>query len=57
LAAASKVAIKTIADFERGSRQPYDRTLADIRRALESAGVVFVEENGHGPGVRLRKTI
>ena len=26
-----------------------------IGRALESAGVVFVEENGEGPGVRLRK--
>jgi hypothetical protein len=24
-------------------------------RTLESAGVVFVDENGHGPGVRLRK--
>jgi hypothetical protein len=26
-----------------------------IRRALESAGVIFVDENGEGPGVRLRK--
>jgi hypothetical protein len=26
-----------------------------IRRALESAGVEFIEENGGGPGVRLRK--
>jgi hypothetical protein len=23
--------------------------------ALESAGVIFVDENGEGPGVRLRK--
>jgi hypothetical protein len=23
--------------------------------ALEAAGVIFVEENGDGPGVRLRK--
>ncbi len=23
--------------------------------ALELAGVIFVEENGYGPGVRLRK--
>ena len=29
-------------------------TLA-IRRALESTGVVFIDENGDGPGVRLRK--
>jgi hypothetical protein len=26
-----------------------------IRAALESAGVIFVDENGEGPGVRLRK--
>jgi len=29
--------------------------IAAIRAALESAGVIFVEENGEGPGVRLRK--
>jgi hypothetical protein len=26
-----------------------------IRRALEAAGVEFIEENGGGPGVRLKK--
>ena len=26
-----------------------------IRHALESAGVEFIDENGGGPGVRLRK--
>ena len=26
-----------------------------IRAALEDAGVIFVAENGEGPGVRLRK--
>jgi hypothetical protein len=26
-----------------------------VRRALEMAGVEFIEENGGGPGVRLRK--
>jgi hypothetical protein len=26
-----------------------------IRRALEAAGVIFVDANGEGPGVRLRK--
>ena len=31
------------------------RTIDTIRVALESAGVIFVEENGEGPGVRLRK--
>jgi hypothetical protein len=28
-----------------------------IRGALESAGVEFIDENGGGPGVRLRKPI
>jgi ribosome-binding protein aMBF1 (putative translation factor) len=26
-----------------------------VRRALETAGIEFIEENGGGPGVRLRK--
>src|SRR5262245_11767034 len=26
-----------------------------VRRALESAGVIFIDENGDGPGVRLKK--
>lgn len=28
---------------------------AALRAALEAAGVIFVPENGEGPGVRLRK--
>ncbi|MGB7695437.1 MAG: transcriptional regulator [Pseudolabrys sp.] len=27
-----------------------------VRRALEARGVEFIDENGGGPGVRLRKT-
>ncbi|RWE12436.1 MAG: XRE family transcriptional regulator [Mesorhizobium sp.] len=56
LAAASKVAKATIANFEAGRRAPYERTLEDMRRALEAAGVEFIPENGGGAGVRLRKT-
>lgn len=55
LAQASKVAKATIANFEAGRRQPYDRTLEDLRRAFETAGVEFIPENGGGAGVRLRK--
>jgi transcriptional regulator with XRE-family HTH domain len=29
-------------------------TLAAIRTALEAAGVIFIDQNGNGPGVRLR---
>ena len=50
------MARKTLTDFEAGKRVPYDRILADIVTALESAGVEFIAENGCGPGVRLRKT-
>jgi transcriptional regulator with XRE-family HTH domain len=53
LSEASKTATKTIADFERGAREPYRRTLEDVRSALERAGVEFIDENGGGPGVRL----
>jgi len=55
LATEAEVAVGTVVDFERGARQPYKRTLFDIRRALEDAGAIFIDENGGGPGVRLRK--
>ncbi len=29
--------------------------VAAVMRALEAAGVIFVAENGEGPGVRLKK--
>ncbi len=54
LGKSARVAVRTIIDFERGARRPYDRTLADIRRALEDAGIIFIDENGGGPGVRLK---
>lgn len=54
LAEAADVAERTLVDFERGERQPYRRTLADIRAALEKGGVEFIDGNGGGPGVRLR---
>jgi transcriptional regulator with XRE-family HTH domain len=55
LAVAAGVSKVTLSDFEIGKRSPHPRTLAAIRCALELAGVIFVEENGEGPGVRLRK--
>lgn len=57
LADAAKVSPATLADFEAGKRQPYDRTLSDVRTALELAGVRFIQEGetspSGGPGVRL----
>jgi transcriptional regulator with XRE-family HTH domain len=55
LAELAQVAPATVSRLEAGEELK-PRTIAAIRSALESAGVIFVEENGEGPGVRLRKT-
>ncbi len=54
LAEASHVAERTLIDFERRARSPQRRTLHDIRRALEDAGVIFIDADEEGPGVRLK---
>lgn len=54
LAELAKVSTNTITRFERGEVLK-DRTIDDIRTALESAGVIFIDPNGEGAGVRLRK--
>ena len=55
LAERASVSRNVIVDFEKGRRTPNPNNLAAIRAALETAGVIFVEENGEGPGVRLKK--
>ena len=55
LALAAEVAVKTVTDFEGGRRHPYPRTLTDMRRALEEAGLTFLAENGGGEGVRFAR--
>ena len=55
LAAKARVAIVTVQQLEAGIGQPRWATLDVIRRALETAGVEFIAENGGGAGVRLRK--
>lgn len=57
LAEASNVSLPTIKRLETtpGELAAQERTVDAIRRALEDAGVIFVPENGEGPGVRLRK--
>lgn len=55
LAAAAKVSTDTIIRLERGEAL-MERTLAAIKSALEAAGVEFIEANGGGPGVRLKRT-
>jgi DNA-binding XRE family transcriptional regulator len=55
LASAANVSRNTIVDFEKSRRTPNTNNLAAIRAALEAVGVIFLAENGEGPGVRLRK--
>lgn len=55
LADAAKVGVVTVRQFESGGSQPRNATLEVIQRALEAAGVEFIDQNGHGPGVRLRE--
>jgi transcriptional regulator with XRE-family HTH domain len=55
LAERAQVGVVTIHQLEAGTSEPRRATLQAIRRAFESAGVDFIDENGGGPGVRLRK--
>ncbi|MFZ3248850.1 MAG: helix-turn-helix transcriptional regulator [Pseudolabrys sp.] len=55
LAQRASVGVVTVHQLEAGVSQPRRATLEVIRRAFEVAGVEFIDENGGGPGVRLRK--
>jgi ribosome-binding protein aMBF1 (putative translation factor) len=55
LSARIRLSFPVIVRYEDGGGQSRALDLAIVRTALESAGVIFVEENGEGPGVRLRK--
>jgi ribosome-binding protein aMBF1 (putative translation factor) len=58
LANASSVSLPTIKRLEArpGIMAAHASTGAALRKALEIAGVEFIDENGGGPGVRLRKS-
>ena len=53
----SSVSLRTIQRAELAEAKTTLTTPNDlaVRRALETAGVEFTDENGGGPGVRLRK--
>jgi len=56
LAAKAGITANTVTRIEKGA-DAKQSTILSLRRALEAAGVIFVDENGEGPGVRLRKTV
>jgi transcriptional regulator with XRE-family HTH domain len=57
LAKASALSVATIRRAELTSEETLMTVANDlaVRRTLEGAGVEFIDENGGGPGVRLRE--
>jgi transcriptional regulator with XRE-family HTH domain len=57
LASSADISIPTIKrlEAEDGPLGGRSETAMKIRMALETAGIEFIDENGGGPGVRLRK--
>lgn len=57
LAKAAKVSVPTVKRLEAhdGPLGGRVETVEKIRTALEAAGIEFIDENGGGAGVRLRK--
>ena len=56
LAARAGLSLPTVKRVEAGlGPRVSDEARTKLRRALEIAGVEFIDENGGGPGVRLRK--
>jgi transcriptional regulator with XRE-family HTH domain len=56
LAGASGLSPAIIAHLENGRRSATAPRLLSIRCVLEDFGIIFVEVNGEGSGVRLRKS-
>lgn len=55
LAEAAGMSLPTVKRYETGTGAKVSpEAVAKLQAALEAAGVVFIEENGGGPGVRLR---
>ncbi len=59
LADRSGIGFRTIQRFEseRGIPASRSKNLVTIRKVLEDAGVIFIDQDELGPGVRLREPI
>lgn len=55
LAKLAELGLSTVVDFERQRRNVSDDAAKAMYEALKRVGVEFIDENGGGPGVRLRK--
>ncbi len=54
LAAKAGISANTVSRYENGA-DALGETLMKIQRVFENAGVIFIDEDEEGPGVRLRK--
>ena len=54
LAKKAGVTANTVTRIENGA-EAKQSTMDRLQHALEAAGIEFIQENGGGPGVRLRK--
>lgn len=48
LAEKSAIGTTTIADFERGLRELANRTMKELKRTFEDAGIEFIDDGGKG---------
>lgn len=56
LAKRAGVGVNTVNRFEAGNDARYS-SVEKIREALEAAGIIFLDADTEGPGVRLRKSL
>ena len=55
LANKARIGVVTVRQLEAGVHEPRRATLDVVRRCFETAGIEFIDENGGGPGARLKK--
>jgi hypothetical protein len=55
LARAAKLGLSTVVDFEKERRLVSEEAVKAIQTALQRAGIEFMDENGLGEGLLLRK--
>lgn len=54
LARQADVGLNTVNRFEKGQDARVS-SVEKMRLVLDRAGIIFIDENGEGPGVRMRK--
>ena len=57
LAKAANVHRNTVNNFETGRYGGKPEVLDAIQKALEDAGVIFLDDDGTGPGIRLKNSL